>query len=115
MLVLISRLGFENTIRAKEYLQSKDVYIDAVYHHKSNTCYTNYSQIYEDFMMPPSKIANSVMILGSISIVEEELDVNSLHNNLEEYAEASSMYINKQSMSSIFQIQCRIPYNFVSR
>ena len=105
ILILISRLGFENTIRAKEYLQSKDIHFDAVYHHKSNTCYTNYGQIYEDFMIPLSKIATNVLILGPMSIIEEELEANTLQNvdSLKEFATSSALYDIQQAMFTILK------------
>jgi hypothetical protein len=72
--VLVSRLGFEITIRIKEYFESNDVHFDAVYHHKDRLANSNYNQIYEDFQTYPGEIETNIIIIAPLSVANEDYD-----------------------------------------
>jgi hypothetical protein len=72
--VLVSRLGFEITIRIKEYFESKDVHFDAVYHHKDRIAYSNYNQIYEDFQTYPGEIETNIIVVAPLPVANDDYD-----------------------------------------
>ena len=73
-IVMVARYCKSYNHKLKEFFEKQGIKWDAIYQHKREVCYSDYSQIYDDFSVKNEDICTTVIIVGALSLSKEDYD-----------------------------------------